>query len=311
MVAHTLARVQTRTLANVEFIPALMLGADRSGPIGFRQAIDMGDVKAHGFHAFNHRRRWCSARYHGLDACGHALFHRSWRVYQQAVHDGGAAVVGHSMVANRVQNGLRIHSAQADVHRCTRCHRPGEAPAIAMEHGQRPQIDGMLGHVPLQHIADGIVVRAAVVVDNALGVARGAAGVVQRNRIPFVAGQLPVKTGIALGHKAFVIGIANLLGGWAVNSVLHLNHMNGVRGLAQLERLGHDAHKFRVNDQGLGFAVVQHEGQCLCIQPGVERVEHRTRHGHAKVRLHHGRRIGQHHGHGVILANADFLQAAG
>jgi hypothetical protein len=47
------------------------------------------------------------------------------------------------------------------------------------------------------------------------------------------------------------------------------------------------------------------------IQPGVQRVEHGARHRDAKVRLHHGRRVGQHHRHRVALAHAGFLQGAG
>jgi len=57
--------------------------------------------------------------------------------------------------------------------------------------------------------------------------------------------------------------------------------------------------------------MVQHEGNGLWIKPGVERIEHRARHRHAKMRLHHRRGVGQHHRHRIVLANAMLLQGAG
>ncbi|MOA22937.1 hypothetical protein D3C78_1435350 [compost metagenome] len=54
--------------------------------------------------------------------------------------------------------------------------------------------------------------------------------------------------------------------------------------------------------------MVEHEGDGLGVEPGVERIEHRAGHGHAEMRFDHGRRIGQQHGHAVVLANAIALQ---
>ena len=57
--------------------------------------------------------------------------------------------------------------------------------------------------------------------------------------------------------------------------------------------------------------MVEHEGDRFSIQPGVQSIQHRACHGYAKVRLHHGWRVGQHHGHRVALAYAVLLQSAG
>ena len=57
--------------------------------------------------------------------------------------------------------------------------------------------------------------------------------------------------------------------------------------------------------------MVQHEGYGLGVKAGIERVEHRASRGNAEVRLHHGRRVGQHHGHRVALDNAAALQRTG
>ena len=65
-------------------------------------------------------------------------------------------------------------------------HRPRKAPAVAMKHGQGPQISGEVRHGPGGHIAHGVQVSAAVMRDNTFGVASGAAGVTDGNGIPLV-----------------------------------------------------------------------------------------------------------------------------
>ncbi len=117
----------------------------------------------------------------------------------------------------------------------------------------------MLGHVPLQHVADGVAGRAPVVVDHALGVAGGAAGVVECYRIPLIGGQAPRKLRIAARHKRVVRDAAQGLAGGAVQGVFHLNDQQGCRTLAQRQRLGHDGGELGVDDDGLGLAVVEHE----------------------------------------------------
>ncbi len=311
VVAHTLAGVEAGALANVQGIPGLMFGAHGGGAVHLGQSVHVGQVEPHLFHALDHRGRRRGARHHGLDACGHTYFHRGRGVDQKAVHDGRAAVVRNAMGADGIKDGLCVHPAQAHVDASTRCDGPGKAPAVAMEHGQRPQVHRVFGHVPLQHVADGVGGGAPVVVDHALGVAGGAAGVVERNRIPLVGGQAPDKGGVAAGHKGVVVGAAQALHGGAVERVLHLDHAQGRGGGAQGQRLGQGAGELRVHDHGLGLAVIQHEGDGLGVEPGVEGVEHGARHGNAKVRLHHGRGVGQHHGHGVVLADACLGQRAG
>ena len=65
-------------------------------------------------------------------------------------------------------------------------HRPRKAPAVAMKHGQGPQISGEVRHGPSGHIAHSVQVSAAVMRDNTFGVASGAAGVADGNGIPLV-----------------------------------------------------------------------------------------------------------------------------
>ena len=101
--------------------------------------------------------------------------------------------------------------------------------------------------------------RAAVVVHHALGVACGAAGVVQGNGIPLVSGQLPGKVGVTRSHEIFVERAAQALRWRAVQIILHFNHGQRRLALAQWQRLGHDGAELRVHDHGLGFAMIEHE----------------------------------------------------
>ena len=55
-----------------------------------------------------------------------------------------------------------------------------------MKHRQGPQVSGEVRHGPSGHIAHRVQVGTAVVRDNPLGVASGAAGVADGNGIPFV-----------------------------------------------------------------------------------------------------------------------------
>ncbi|MNQ36348.1 hypothetical protein D3C85_498670 [compost metagenome] len=66
-----------------------------------------------------------------------------------------------------------------------------------------------------------------------------------------------------------------------------------------------------VGNQYLGLAMLEHEGDGLCIQPHVEGVEDRADHRHAKVHFEHRRDIGQHHRHGIALADAATGQGRG
>src|SRR3989441_7263107 len=75
---------------------------------------------------------------------------------------------------------------EADVGARDRGHPPGEAPAVAVEHGQRPEVLRVPAHPALEDLADGVEVGAAVGVHDALGLARGARGVVDGERVVLV-----------------------------------------------------------------------------------------------------------------------------
>ena len=51
--------------------------------------------------------------------------------------------------------------------------------------------------------------------------------------------------------------------------------------------------------------MVDHERDVGRVEPGVHRVQHRLRHGHAELGVEHGGHVGKHDGNGVVLANSE------
>ena len=114
--------------------------------------------------------------------------------------------------------------AQADMRAGDHRDRPGEAPAVAVEHRQRPEIDRMLAHAAGDDVADREQVGAAVVIDHALGIAGGAGGVVERDRVPLVARHLPGEVGIAVLDEILVFDRADALARAGIFRVVEVDH---------------------------------------------------------------------------------------
>ena len=129
------------------------------------------------------------------------------------MHDRRAAVVADLVLADRVEDRLGFHPPQADVGAGDGGDGPREAPAVAVEHRQRPQVDRMPGQVPAEDVVHRIEVGAAVVDHHALRVAGRARGVVEADRVPFVLGQPRRMRGIALREPGLVLDLAEALAG--------------------------------------------------------------------------------------------------
>ncbi|MNZ12994.1 hypothetical protein D3C78_298780 [compost metagenome] len=185
---------------------------------------------------------------------------------------------------------------------------PGVAPAVAVEHRQGPQVHRVVAHGPGHLVAEGVEVGAAVVIDHALGVAGGAGGVVQRDRLPFVFGPVPGELGVTFGEKGFIVQVADRLA-FAVLRVIDIDHQRRV--FHQRQGRFNDLVELAVADQYLGFAVLEHERDGLGIQAHVEGVEHGADHRHAEVRFEHGRNVRQHHRHRIALTDTAPGQGAG
>ena len=160
----------------------------------------------------------------------------------------------------------------------------------------------MLAHGAGDDVRHRQQIRAAMMIDDAFGVARGAGRIVQRNGVPFVVRHQPGEVGVALAQKILVFEIAEPFAGTGEFRIVIVDHQR--LGLAGRERVFDHLGKFAVGDQHLGLAVVERERDDGGVEPGVDRVEHGAGHGHAVVRFQHRRHIGQHHRHRIAALDA-------
>ena len=206
------------------------------------------------------------------------------------------------MLGDRVVHGLGAHPPQAHVRAGDDRQRPREAPAVAVEHGQRPQIDGMLAHAGFDVVGVAHERGAAVMVDDALRIARGAGCVVERDGVPFVGWHPPDELGVAGGEHRLVVVGRKLLAGLRKLGVVVVD--DGGFGLRQHQGRLRQRGELAVGDQQLGISVVELEGDDRSVEPGVDGVQHGADHGHAVVRLEHRRRVGEQHRHRVARTDA-------
>src|SRR5947209_20491724 len=90
----------------------------------------------------------------------------------------GAAEVRDSVLANERPGTAGVEGGQTHLGASYRHHRPGEAPAVAMEHGEGPEIDRVCCEPGADDLAQGVLVGATMVDHYPFGPTRGAAGVV-------------------------------------------------------------------------------------------------------------------------------------
>ena len=171
-----------------------------------------------------------------------------------------------------------------------------------MEHRQRPEIDRVTPDVGGDDIADREQIGAAMVVDDALGIASRARGVVERDRVPFVAWRRALVSLVALGDQRLVVEPANPLARAVILRVVVVDEERAGAGV--LQRRGDDRRKFAIDNDCLGLAVIEHEGDRGRVEAGVERVEHGAAHRNAIVTLEHRRRVGEHDRDCVAAAEA-------
>ena len=151
----------------------------------------------------------------------------------------------------------RLDAAQAHMRARHRRHRPRMGPAVAVEHRQGPEIDGF-GRKPERHdVAERVQERAAMVIDDALGIAGRARGVVERDRLPLVGRHLPRRIGIAGGEERLVIHLAQQFAAGGVERIVDVDD-GGRPPLGKSRADG--AGEFAVGDQHLAFGVAQDEG---------------------------------------------------
>ncbi len=181
---HPLAGDLDGPVLGGKIIPLGLVLADGVGPVDLRQPINVDHADPDGLQGGDDcgRRRRARRRdpQRGLQLVGLG------RVGNDAAHRGGAAEVGDAESVDGVPDGVRAHSAQADVNARHRRHGPSGAPAVAVEHRKRPEVARGAGELIVDGLPERVQVRPAVRVQHALGLAGGAGGVVKGDGGAFV-----------------------------------------------------------------------------------------------------------------------------
>ena len=146
-----------------------------------------------------------------------------------------------------------------------------------------------------------------MVIDDALGLARGAGGIVEGDRVPFVARPQEWLPGVALGKERFVIDIADAP---RLEPLIDdLDDIGAMRG--HLQRSFGNARERAVDHQHPAFGVIEDVRDRRCIEAEIVGVQHRAGPRHAVMGFDHRGGIGREHRYHLAIAHADAAQSAG
>ena len=204
----------------------------------------------------------------------------------------GPVVVRDPLAVDQLPDELGVHRAHGHVARRDRGDRPREAPAVAVEHRQRPQVGRVVAQAGHDHLVQRVQVRAAVGVLHPLGPPGGPGGVVDRDRL-FLMLQPARRPHRRRAGQELLVRVPGHAG------VVTADH--GHPG--QVGRLG-DRREPGVEQQVLRAAVLQDVPDLGAGQAVVDRDEDPARRGHAEMGLQHGRRVEQQRGDAFSLGQA-------
>jgi hypothetical protein len=191
-VGRSLPGARPGPLLRIKAVPLRLPLIDRERAVGPGQAVQVGHGEAHRRHPGQQRRRRRSAA--GLHA--HLVIEDPRRrVFgDHGQHGRRGAEVRDPPGPQQPPDLGRLDGPQAHVRPPGRRDRPGEAPAAAVEHRQRPQVPGARAQPGVARHRRRLQVRAPVVVHHPLRPSRGPAGVVDRPQLALIG-----RTGARLG----------------------------------------------------------------------------------------------------------------
>ena len=183
-VRRSLARAQPRLLGRLEAVPLRLPFVDRERAISLGEAVEMSHREAHLAQAGQQRgRRRRPARVHvnlAIQDPGRGVFG------DHGQHGRRGAEMSDPLGTQQAPDLGRIHRPQAHVRAARRGDGPGEAPAIAVEHRQGPQVLRARPEAGVVCHCRGLKVRTPMVVHHALRAPRRPAGVVDRQELALV-----------------------------------------------------------------------------------------------------------------------------
>jgi len=203
--------------------------------------------------------------------------------------DGGCTVVvGHALGVDQLPGELGVHRAHG--HMTRRGDGPREAPAVAVEHRQRPQVHRIGAQPGVDHFAQRVQVGAAVGVLHPLWPARGAGGVVDRDRLLLVL-QPARRPGRRHAGQQLLVGIAG------ADGVRAADHGDA----SQVQRRGQFL-QAGVEQQVACAAVLEDVTDLGAGQAVVDRDQNPARRRHTEMGLKHRRRVEQQRRNAISLA---------
>ena len=176
---NALTRQQLGPIIDTQFLPLLMWRADNTRAIGLGQSVDMANTEAHVFHAGDHRSRRCRASRHRTHCLADALFKLVSGIDQGIEHHRCSAEVCDSVRLNRIENSFVPNVPQTDAGAGNGSERPGETPAVAVKHRQRPEVDRVSTHIPTQCHGNRVQIGTPVVIHHPFGITGSSRGVIE------------------------------------------------------------------------------------------------------------------------------------
>ena len=232
------------------------------------------------------------------------------RIGQRGEHRGGAVEVRDLLLLEELPDAVPADRAQAHVAAADRGHAPSRAPPVAMEHRERPQVDGVGPVLGVEHLPEAVQIGAPVGVHHALGLPGGPRGVVDRDR-----GQLVLDRPVQrlVGSALEQVLVAGALGRFR-NARLGSGVGDGDDLPDRLELVlhrGDDRAQLRVDHQQLGARVLADVAHLLTCQARVDGHQHRSRQRNREVRDQQLGDVRAQVGHAIAGLDPRRLQRAG
>ena len=222
------------------------------------------------------------------------------RIVHDADVDGRrAVVVGDAFLVDHLPDARGLDPPQTDVRAADRRHAPGEAPAVAVEHRQGPQIPSVEAHLRLEHLAERVDPRSPMRIHDTLGPARRARGVVDRKHLFFVLQPALDRRRRAAGEKILV----------RISGVTGVVHAHDAQA-GERQRL-HQRLELGVDEEELRAGVLEDVADLVRAEPRIDGDQHASRGRHAVVRLEHRRNVRAEKCHPVVLVHTGRAQRRG
>ena len=166
--------------------------------------------------------------------------------------------------------------------------------------GKVHSIDRVVPHAPDENVAERIQIGAAVVIHDAFRITGRARRVVESNRFPLIFGRHFREGGLASCEKCLVIHLPEKVAARS-HRVGDIDHQR--LSLKLIQCLFDDRGKFGVGNQYFGFTMLEDKRDRRGIEADIERIQHRSGHRYAEMRLKRLRDVGRHHRNGVAASD--------